>query len=105
MKHIVKQGEPQYPGCEDRFVFTGDGAIKAADSQDYAAFETIDRLGLDIQKLNAMRAKAMEPFLDENISAEEIQTFVAGYLTRDFSGRFGEFWTTIRYLFGRGAAA
>lgn len=115
----VKKGEPRHcgnlkedwfdpnllispldPGCENRFAFTGDGVIKPAADDDQAAWETIARLGLDISKLNDLRAKAIEPFLDDGLSTEEIQTFVSGYLTRDTSGRFGEFWTTIRYLFG-----
>ncbi len=38
--------------------------------------------------------------LDDEISADEMQAFVSGYLEEDAHGRFGEFWTTIRYLFG-----
>jgi len=91
---------PLDPGCEDRFAFTGDGLIKPAADHDQAASETITRLGLSIPKLNDMRAKVIEPFLDEELSLEEVQSFVDGYLTQDTSGRFGEFWTTIRYLFG-----
>ncbi len=115
----IKRGEPRHCGnlkdnwfdpylvvspldadCEKRFAFTGDGVIKPATEDDQAASETITRLGLDIPKLNALRAKAIEPFLDEELTPEEIQSFVSGYLARDASGRFGEFWTTIRYLFG-----
>lgn len=91
---------PLEPGCENRFAFTGDGAIKPAVEHDRALSETITRLGLDIPKLNELRAKAIEPFLDIDLSIEEMQIFVSGYLTRDASGRFGEFWTTIRHLFG-----
>ncbi len=91
---------PLDPDCEKRFAFTGDGIIKPADEDDKAAFETITRLGLDIPKLNALRVKAIEPFLDEDLTTEEIQSFVSGYLAKDTSGRFGEFWTTIHYLFG-----
>ena len=91
---------PFDPGCEDRFAFTGDGLIKPAAGHDQAASETITRLGLSIPKLNDMRAKVIEPFLDESLSTDEMQVFVSGYLKRDVSGQFGEFWTTIRYLFG-----
>lgn len=96
---------PSDPDCENRFAFTGDGFIKPATDDDQAASETIIRLGLAIPKLNDMRAKVIEPFLDEDLSPEEVQTFVDGYLTQDTSGRFGEFWTTIRYLFGGLVAA
>lgn len=91
---------PLDPDCEKRFAFTGDGIIKPAAEDDAAALETITRLGLSIPKLNALRVKAIEPFLDEEVTPEEMRSFVSGYLARDASGRFGEFWTTIHYLFG-----
>jgi len=91
---------PFEPTCEERFAFSGDGVIKAAVDDDQAASETIMRLGLDISKLNALRAKTIEPFLDDGLSADEVRAFVSGYLIRDTTGQFGEFWTTIRYLFG-----
>ena len=91
---------PLDSGCENRFAFDGDGVIRPATAHDGAADETIKRLGLGIPKLNALRAKAIEPFLDESLSIEEMRAFVSGYLTRDAAGRFGEFWTTISYLFG-----
>jgi uncharacterized protein (TIGR02646 family) len=96
---------PFDPGCESRFAFTGDGGIKPMDDTDIGAAETIKRLGLDLPKLNAMRASAIEPFLEESLSADELQQFVSGYLRQDNSGRFGEFWTTIRYLFGEAVVA
>lgn len=115
----VKKGEPRHcgnlkddwfdqnllvspldPDCENRFAFTGDGEIKSLADNDPAASETIKKLGLDIPKLNALRAKAIEPFLEDGLSPQEMQAFVSGYLNKDASGRFGEFWTTIRYLFG-----
>lgn len=91
---------PLDPGCETRFAFMGDGIIIPVADNDLAAAETIKRLGLDIAKLRAQRAKAIEPFLDDLLTAEEMRIFVTGYLARDRSGQFGEFWTTIRYLFG-----
>ncbi len=95
---------PFDPSCERRFAFTGDGRIKPLIETDQAATETIYKLGLGIPKLNAMRTKAIEPFLDESLCPDEFQSFVSGYLARDKSGRFGEFWTTIRYLFAGEAA-
>jgi len=115
----IKKGEPRHcgnrkddwfdhdllvspfdPGCEERFAFAGNGLIKPVTDHDQAASVTIIRLGLDIPKINDLRSKAIEPFLDEGLSHEEMQAFVTGYLTKDATGRFGEFWTTIRYLFG-----
>ena len=89
---------PLAPGCERRFAFTGDGNIKPALDTDRAASETIKKLGLSIPKLKDLRAKAIEPFLDESLTIEEMHAFVSGYLTKA-SGKFGEFYTTIRYLF------
>ncbi len=47
----------------------------------------------------------IEPFLEESLSADDLQQFVSGYLRQDNSGRFGEFWTTIHYLFGEAVVA
>jgi uncharacterized protein (TIGR02646 family) len=115
----VKKGEPRHCGilkedwfdpdrlisplsidCESRFAYTGNGEIKPADTHDPSAEETIKKLGLDIPKLNDMRAKSIEPFLEDNLTVEDMRTFVSGYLSRDRSGQFGAFWTTIQYLFG-----
>ena len=85
--------------CETRFAFLGDGSILPASQGDAAAMETIKRLGLDIAKLRAMRARAIEPFIDDQLSPQELSAFVAGYLSRDVNGQFGAFWTTVRFLF------
>jgi uncharacterized protein (TIGR02646 family) len=90
---------PLKPDCEKRFAFTGDGGMQPADGTDQAAITTIEKLGLDIPKLRALRAKAIEPFLDEQLSTDELNRFVAGYLCKDSAGCFAEFWTTIQYLF------
>jgi uncharacterized protein (TIGR02646 family) len=90
---------PFDPACEERFAHTGDGLIKPASAHDQAAAETISKLGLDLPKLNALREMAIEPFLDDQISDDEVREFVSGYLKKDAQGRYGEFWTTIRYLF------
>lgn len=91
---------PFDPGCESRFSFTGDGGIEPAHANDTAATETIKRLGLNIPKLEDMRKKAIEPFLDDSLSAGEISQFVSGYLKKNHQDMFGEFYTTIQYLFG-----
>jgi uncharacterized protein (TIGR02646 family) len=91
---------PFDPNCEGQFEFTGDGLISPSDQDNRRAVETIHRLGLDIPKLIALRSFAIEPFLDEGLSYEDMQQFVRGYLRQDNNGFFGEFWTTINYLFG-----
>jgi uncharacterized protein (TIGR02646 family) len=114
----VKKGEPRHCGnlkedwfdarllisplasdCESRFVFTGDGSMKPSKEDDCAAFETIRKLGLNIPKLRALRAKVIEPFLDESLSMEDFRRFVSDYLNKDEQERFSEFWTTIYCLF------
>lgn len=87
-------------GCEGRFSFTADGKIGPADETDQAAKETIKRLGLDIPKVNALRKQVIEPFLDDSLNDSDLKEFVKGYLQKYSNGMFGEFWTTINYLFG-----
>jgi len=119
----LKQGEPRHcgnlkgnwfdtrllispldPNCEEHFAYTADGRIRPADESDNAARTTIEKLGLNIPKLKALREKAIEPFLDEKLNEHDFSQFVTGYLIKDPEGRFGEFWTTINFLFGSSAA-
>ncbi|MCG5499268.1 retron system putative HNH endonuclease [Ectothiorhodospira lacustris] len=89
---------PTSPDSEARFLYTADGHIFPREN-DAAALATIQRLGLDIPKLVSMRSAAIAPFLDENLTHEELSHFVDGYLLKDADGRFGPFWTTIHGLF------
>ena len=90
---------PLDPTCETRFAFTANGQIRPTNEMDQAAMTTIDKLGLNIRKLQDLRASAIAPFLEEDLSAEEVEAFVAGYLAPAESGSFSPFWTTIQYLF------
>lgn len=118
-QHQLKKGEPRHCGnlkdhwfddqllispfdlhCESHFTFTADGRIRPSRDIDVAAKTTITRLGLGIPKLNALREKAIEPFLDESLEPDEFAQFISGYLERDTEGHLGEFWTTINFLFG-----
>lgn len=90
---------PLDPTCEDRFIFLENGSIEPANSSDKAAIETIKRLGLNIRKLQNLRQQVIDPFLDENLSDEDLEQFVTSYLKQSASGEFDRFWTTIRYLF------
>jgi uncharacterized protein (TIGR02646 family) len=91
-------------GCAERFAYSGDGQIRPANLADEPARVTIQKLGLDIPKLNNLRKKAIEPFVDPALSEIEFREFVTGYLGRDTDGRSGEFCTTIRHLFGECAS-
>jgi uncharacterized protein (TIGR02646 family) len=88
--------------CEQRFHFNQNGTIRAADDQDQAAVTMIARLGLDLPILNDLRRQAIEPFLDEALTLEELEDFVDGYLQKSADGKFGQFWTTIQQLFQPG---
>jgi len=92
---------PLDPDCEGHFAYTADGKIQPATKSSDAARMTIMKLGLNIPKLNDLRKKAMEPFLDGNLSEQEFSQFVSGYLLKNADGMFGEFWTTIDYIFVR----
>jgi uncharacterized protein (TIGR02646 family) len=91
---------PLESGCESRFRFNGDGTIYASNSQDRAAITTIEKLGLSLPILNDVRNKAIEPFLDDNLTDDQFQEFINGYLQQNNQGMLGEFWTTIQQLFG-----
>lgn len=93
---------PLDPSCEARFRYTYDGQIKPAIDTDIAAETTIIKLQLHIDKLNALRQAAIIPFLDEDLTPEDISDFAEGYLVDKGlnGGRFNEFYTTIKFLFG-----
>lgn len=90
---------PLDPACATRFIFTANGQIYPIEDNDQAAVTTINRLGLNIRKLQDLRASAIAPFLDEDLTTEEVTAFVAGYLAPSETGNFSPFWTTIQYLF------
>ncbi len=90
---------PLYMDCEKRFAYTADGKIHPADKSDDAATMTIEKLKLNIEILNDFRKKAIEPFLDEELDEHEVSRFVNGYLKKNPGEMFGEFWTTINYIF------
>jgi hypothetical protein len=90
---------PLDPDCEQRFHFNANGTIRAAQSEDRAAQTTITQLKLDLELLNDLRNKAIEPFLDEDLTEEQLTNFVDGYLQKDQQGKLGEFWKTITQLF------
>lgn len=94
---------PLNRSCENKFGFRGDGTIYPIDD-DVPVETTIEKLGLDIGKLNALRESAIEPFLDDTLSNEEFNLFVDSYLQTDSHGRYNNFHTTIRHLFSGTAA-
>lgn len=92
---------PLKQDCEARFKYTFDGYIVPNDPGDISANITIDKLQLGIRKLNALRLRAIEPFLDAELTPDDVNLFTKGYLVdkNQNGGRFNEFYTTIKYLF------
>lgn len=91
---------PLDPDCENRFLYIEDGTIKPSETGDGATDITIKKLGLNIPKLNDLRRKAIEPFIDDVLSEQDLQIFVTAYLQPDPEALFGEFYMTIKSLFG-----
>jgi len=91
---------PLDPKCEKKFTYTADGCIGFTDE---ASQETIKHLKLDIDKLNILRANAIEPFIIdpitfEVISKEDAKKFAEKYVQKT-DKKYNEFYTTIQYLF------
>lgn len=79
---------PLQQGCEKRFIFAPNGEIRPRRSDDRAAATTIKWLGLDLPKLNRLRAAAVAKLQD--LSAEQVREFlVTG------SDGFPPYFTTI----------
>lgn len=79
---------PLQQNCGKRFKFTRNGEIRPRNRNDSAAEETIRRLGLDLPKLNALRAAAVYGL--EDLSPTEIKAL----LVRGSAG-FPAYFTTI----------
>jgi len=82
--------------CEKYFKYSYDGYIEPVDEK---ARTTIEKLGLDIDKLNAQRRDAIEPFIDGLLTEDELMEFVSAYLKK-VDGKYPPFYTTIKFLFG-----
>lgn len=93
---------PLKENCGDFFRYTEDGQILATEELDKqnAAETTIDRLGLNIDKLKAMRQGAIEAILEdfELLNAEEKQQLIDGLDQTNASGEYEEFVAAIVYV-------
>ena len=83
---------PLQQDCELRFRFTCIGEIRPRSSSDVAAATTIENLALDLPKLNALRAAALDELGD--LPSPDIHRLLA----RDADGRFPAYFTTIKDL-------
>ena len=77
-----------------------DGRIHPADGNDQAAAVTIEKLGLDIDKLRRYRRDAIDGLLNGigEPSQDEKQKLIEAYETKDKKGRFTPFCTAIVYI-------
>lgn len=87
---------PLEADCENRFRFTANGDVSPRSNNDAAAKTTIERLGLDLPKLRALRAAAIDALHTE---PNEV---IERLLERRVDGRLLDFHTTIaQVLLGR----
>ena len=86
---------PLASDCEGRFRFTASGDIFPRHN-DAAARVTIEKLSLDLPKLNALRAAAVDGLYDLS------KTQISQLLARGKDGRFLEFHSTIKQVLTAG---
>jgi uncharacterized protein (TIGR02646 family) len=86
--------------CESHFRFAADGGIHPTDGNDQAAAVTIEKLGLDIDKLRRYRRDAIDGLLNGigEPNQDEKQKLIEAYETKDKKGRFTPFCTAIVYI-------
>ncbi|MEH2308130.1 retron system putative HNH endonuclease [Nostoc sp.] len=88
--------------CAEFFRYTDDGQVLATNNleKQLPAEITIDKLGLNINKLKDLRAKALEPILEiiNTITEEDRQDLILGFSETDFQGYYEEFCAAIIYL-------
>lgn len=85
--------------CASHFAYGYDGSIRPSDAHDTRAVYTISLLGLNDAFLQALRKSAIEPFLDDTLTAEEIETMKEDYLSPNPDGTLNSFYSTIASLF------
>ena len=89
---------PMEVDCATHFIYAYDGSVRAV-SGDRRATYTIRLLDLDNAFLRALREAVIAPFLDEELTADDIAILRNDYLRPGADGHFKEFYTTIEQLF------
>ncbi|MEH2400614.1 retron system putative HNH endonuclease [Nostoc sp.] len=88
--------------CAEFFRYTEDGQILSTElpEKKVAADITIDKLGLNIDKLKKMRSKAIEGILEgfEELTDGERQKLLHGFCQPNINGHYEEFCAAIIYL-------
>ena len=90
---------PLEEDCETHFKYHLDGTIHEAQNNDHRSSYTISLLGLNDSFLNAQRTAALQPFLDANLTVQDLEKMKKNYLTQKMDGKFNPFYTMIKDLF------
>ncbi len=88
---------PLQEDCETRFRFVENGDVIPISEGDHAAQKTIQKLGLNIEKLRAMRRRAIESVTEilDDLSTDDIEGWIAGLKQTDSKGHFELFCQTL----------
>jgi uncharacterized protein (TIGR02646 family) len=91
---------PLSSDCEDFFEYSLAGEILPTKNvnRGRAAKETIDRLKLNIPKLQAMRQAEIIPFFDIELSAEEVLKLIESFTNTNDQGYFQPFSPALIHL-------
>ncbi len=93
---------PLDANCADYFRYSASGAILPTDAPDKqaAAETTIEKLGLDIDKLRAMRSAGIDGALlaIQGLTDEEIQVFAQSFEQLNDKGKYQPFCFAIAYI-------
>jgi uncharacterized protein (TIGR02646 family) len=93
---------PLEPNCAEFFKYSSSGEILPTDNLDKKAASetTIEKLALNIRKLQRMRKKAIDAELlnIEDLNEAEIQQLIKAYGIPDINGQYTPFCTAIIYL-------
>ena len=87
---------PLQADCQKQFQFKANGKMKGIDEKSEA---TIEILKLNIPKLNDLRSKVLEVFLDEDLTDEEIKIFVNRYIALGDEGKYNPFISAVECVF------
>ncbi|EAY30442.1 HNH endonuclease family protein [Microscilla marina] len=90
---------PKMTNCESYFVYDYGGAIKAKDANNKNVTDTIEILGLDVEKLKKLRREAIEDRLididAEGFSIQELELLIKGFGEKNDKGEFDVFCQVI----------
>lgn len=91
---------PLQPDCETRFRFTADGGIHPAQVAYTAATETREHLGLNISKLQRLRAGAIDAVINDlpSLTDEDLRRLTVALMQRDAAGKFPEFCLPVVFV-------